>query len=170
MTRDLAPTLTGDYIELRLLPEHDLPRLLKVYQGTPLYFDGLGDRADRLTLDDVRAQWQRAQESPNRTLFGVYHPVTGLLIGAADVQIGAPRPDSAAVWLLIWGGFQRQGYGQECMALIESWLIPEKVNTLCAIATHNEEGISFLELQGFRRTDLPAEPPIGRGDAFWMCW
>lgn len=62
MTSDLAPILTGDYIELRPLPEDDLPRLLKVYQGTPLYFDGLGDRADRLTLDDVRAQWQRAQE------------------------------------------------------------------------------------------------------------
>lgn len=170
MTDDLAPTLTGEYIELRPLAKRDLPHLLKVYQGTPLYFDGLGDRADRLTLDDVRAQWQRAQESPDRVLFGVYHPVTGLLIGAADIQIGAPRSDTAAVWLLIWGGFQRQGYGQECLALIESWLIPKYVTTLCAIATHNEEGISFLELQGFRRTDLPAEPPIGRGKAFWMCW
>lgn len=170
MTGDQTPTLRGDYIELRPLPEDDLPRLLKVYQGTPLYFEGLGDRTDRLTLADVRAQWQRAQESSNRVLFGVYHPVTGLLIGAVDVQIGVPRPESAAVWLLIWGGFQRQGYGQECMALIESWLIPDKVSTLCAIAANNEEGISFLELQGFRRTNLPAEPPVGRGAAFWMCW
>lgn len=162
--------LTGEYIELRPLPERDLPNLLKVYQGTPLYFDGLGDRADRLTLADVRDQWTRAQQSPDRMLFGVYHPVTGLLIGAVDVQIGAPRSDAAAVWILIWGGFQRQGYGQECMALIESWLIPAKASTLCAIAANNEEGISFLELQGFRRTDLPADPPIGRGMAFWMCW
>ncbi|NWG21743.1 MAG: GNAT family N-acetyltransferase [Chloroflexi bacterium] len=165
-----SPTLTGDYLELRVLPETDLPQLLKVYQGTPLYFDGLGDRADRLTLADVRAQWQAAHDAPDRVLLGVYHPVTGLLIGAADVQVGIPRPEAATVWLLIWGGFQRQGYGQECMALLESWLIPGMVTTLCAIATNNDEGISFLELQGFRRTDQPADPPIGRGSAFWMCW
>ncbi|MGQ9829254.1 MAG: GNAT family N-acetyltransferase [Roseiflexus sp.] len=170
MGDDLLPVLTGEYIELRPLPERDLPNLLKVYQGTPLYFDGLGDRVDRLMLADVRKQWARAQQSPDRVLFGVYHPVTDLLIGAVDVQIGAPRSDSAGIWILIWGGFQRQGYGQECMALIESWLIPPRASTLCAIAAHNEEGISFLELQGFRRTDLPADPPIGCGTAFWMCW
>lgn len=165
-----APTLTGEYLELRELPEKHLAQLWKVYQGTPLYFDGLGDRAERLTLDEVRAQWQAAQETPNRVLFGVYHPVTDLLIGAADVRIGAPNAETASIWLLIWGGFQRQGYGQECMALLEAWLLPAHATTLCAIATENEEGISFLELQGFRRTDMPADPPIGRGKAFWMCW
>ena len=35
------PTLQGDYLELRPLPEDHLPALLKIYQGTPLYFDGL---------------------------------------------------------------------------------------------------------------------------------
>lgn len=164
-------TLTGDYLELRPLPESDLPQLLKVYQGTPLYFDGLGYDVSRLTLGDVRAQWQAAHASPGRHLFGVYHIVTGLLIGAADVQTGAPRPGAAALWLLIWGGFQRQGYGQECLALLEEWLIPgQGVTTLCAIAASNQEGISFLELQGFQRTDEPAPSPIGSGDAFWMCW
>ena len=36
-------TLTTEYLELRPLPEDDIPRLWKVYQGTPLYFDGLGE-------------------------------------------------------------------------------------------------------------------------------
>lgn len=164
-------TLTGEYLELRPLPEVDIPRLHKVYQGTPLYFDALGVRADRLTEADVRVQWLAAQSDPARHLFGVYHIVTGLLIGAADIRIGVPRAEAAGVWLLIWGGFQRQGYGQECMALLESWLISgQQVETLCAIAAENEEGLSFLDLQGFRRTDEPVDPPIGAGPSFWMCW
>jgi RimJ/RimL family protein N-acetyltransferase len=163
--------LIGEYLELRPLPETDLRQLLKIYQGTPLYFEGLGDRADRLTPEEVRAQWEAAQATPGRTLLGVYHIETGLLIGAADIQIGAPRADSAAVWILIWGGFQRQGYGQECMALLEHWLIPgQGVETLCAIAAANEEGLTFLEMQGFQRTGETAQSPIGRGNAFWMCW
>lgn len=163
-------TLITEYLELRPLPESDLPNVLKIYQGTPLFFDGLGDNAARLTLAEVHAQWQAAQ-APGRTLFGIYHSETGLLIGVADVQIGVPRPEAAGIWLLIWGGFQRQGYGQECMAALESWLISEQgVELLCAIATNNEEGLSFLQLQGFQQTDQAAPPPIGRGHAFWMSW
>lgn len=162
-------TLTGDYLELRPLPEQDVPRLWKVYQGTPLYFDALGYDFKRLTADDVLAQWRTAQ-ADGRTLFGVYHVVTGLLIGAADVQIDVPEPGAAALWLLIWGGFQRQGYGQECVALLEDWLIEThpNVGALYAIAADNEEGRSFLEMQGFQPTGAPAPSPIVGGRAFWM--
>jgi RimJ/RimL family protein N-acetyltransferase len=163
--------LTSENLELRLLPESDLPTLLKVYQGTPLYFDALGVITARLTFDQVRTQWLAAQANPQRHLFGVYHIVTGLLIGAADVEIGSPQPQAAAVWLLIWGGFQRQGYGQDCMAMLETWLLNEQgVETLFAIASANEEGVSFLELQGFNRTGETAQPPIASGPAFWMAW
>jgi hypothetical protein len=163
-------TLQGDYLELRPLPEADLPALLKVYQGTPLYFDGLGYDVQRLTLADVRAQWQAAQATPGRTLLGIYHSVTDLLIGVADVQAGAPRPGAAAILLLlIWGGFQRQGYGQECMALLEGWLAAEHdAASLWAIGAANEEGQSFMELQGFAPVGDSAAPPIGAGNAFWM--
>jgi GNAT superfamily N-acetyltransferase len=163
-------TLQGDYLELRPLPEAHLPALLKVYQGTPLYFDGLGYDVGRLTLADVRAQWQAAQTAPARMLLGVYHIVTDLLIGVADVQAGAPQPgDAALLLLLIWGGFQRQGYGQECMALLDEWLAAEHgAASLWAIAANNEEGQSFLRLQGFTPTGEPAAPPIGEGNAFWM--
>lgn len=163
--------LTSEYLELRPLPEADLPSLLKVYQGTPLYFDALGHPPAQLTLADVRSQWDRVQRSPGHHLLGVYHSVTGLLIGGIEVRVGHPSPTSATIWLLIWGGFQRQGYGQDCMAMLEGWLIPDQgVETLCAIAAENEEGVSFLEMQGFHRTGEPAESPVGRGRAFWMCW
>jgi hypothetical protein len=163
-------TLQGDYLELRPLPETHLPALLKVYQGTPLYFDGLGYDVQRLTLADVYAQWQAAQATTGRTLLGIYHIVTDLLIGVADVQAGAPRPgDAAILLLLIWGGFQRQGYGQECMALLEQWLASEhEAASLWTIGTDNEEGQSFLRLQGFAATGEPAAPPIGVGSAFWL--
>src|SRR5262245_22278002 len=162
--------LQGDYLELRPLPEAHLPALLKVYQGTTLYFDGLGYDVQHLTLADVYAQWQAAQATPGRTLLGIYHIVTDLLIGVADVQAGAPRPgDAAILLLLIWGGFQRQGYGQECMALLDEWLASEhSAASLWAIAADNEEGQSFLRLQGFTPTGEPAVPPIAIGQAFWM--
>jgi RimJ/RimL family protein N-acetyltransferase len=162
--------LEGDDLALRPLPEADLPQLLKIYQGTPLYFDGLGCAASALALADVRAQWQAARDTPGRALLGVYHSATDLLIGVADVQVDAPQPGAAAIWvLLIWGGFQRQGYGQECLALLERWLAEEHgIGALWAVAGENEEGQSFLRLQGFRPTGEPATPPIGRGRAFWM--
>lgn len=159
---------TGDYVELRPLPEAHIPALLKVYQGTPLYFDGLGDRADRLTQAAVQAQW-RAAQAEGRALLGVYHIETDLLIGAADVRLDTPEPGAAALWLLIWGGFQRQGYGQECMALLERWLAETHApQTLYAVAAANEEGLSFLRLQGFGPTGAPAQPVIGQGQAHWM--
>jgi RimJ/RimL family protein N-acetyltransferase len=163
-------TLRGDYLELRPLPESHLPALLKVYQGTPLYFDGLGYDAQRLTLADVRAQWQAVQTIPGRALLGVYHIVTDLLIGVADIQSDLPRPgDAAILLLLIWGGFQRQGYGQECMALLDEWLATgQGATSLWAIAVANEEGQSFLQLQGFAPTGEHATPPIAAGRAFWM--
>src|SRR5262249_3649650 len=136
----LMPILQGDYLELRELPEQDLPNLLKVYQGTPLYFDGLGYDVSRLALADVQGQYQAARQD-GRCLLGVYHIVTGLLIGVADIQIKGPEPGSAAILLLlIWGGFQRQGYGQECLALLASWLNSEhSVGALYAVATANDE-------------------------------
>ncbi len=163
-------TLRGDDLELRPLPETDLPKLLMIYQGTPLYFDGLGFPAGALSLADVRAQWQAAQDGPGRALLGVYHVETNLLIGVADVQAGAPLPDAGAIWLLlIWGGFQRQGYGQECMALLEHWLVHEQgARSLWVVAVENEEGLSFLRRQGFQATGDQAAPPIGRGRAHWM--
>lgn len=160
-------SLTGDYLELRPLPERDLPVLLKVYQGTPLYFDGLGYDASTLTLAAVHAQWQAAH-APGRTLFGAYHIVTGLLVGAVDVQQATPEPGAVAIWILIWGGFQRQGYGQECLALIEDWLAGQGATLTHAIAANNDEGISFLALQGFAPTGVPAPSPIASGTAYWM--
>jgi RimJ/RimL family protein N-acetyltransferase len=161
-------TLQGEYLELRPLPEEHLPALLKVYQGTPLYFDGLDYNTQQLMLADVRAQWDAAQTTAGRALLGVYHIVTDLLIGVADVQRDAPQPGAAAILLLlIWGGFQRQGYGQDCMALLEDWLLESRGGELWAIGADNEEGLSFLRLQGFQPTGEPATPPIASGRAFW---
>lgn len=160
--------LTGDYLELRPLPERDIPALYKVYQGTPLYFDGLGDRAERLRLAEVRAQWERAQE-PGNYLLGVYHIETDLLIGGVELTVGDPTPDDACVWLLIWGGFQRQGYGQECMNLLRFWLDEtQQVRLSYALAASNEEGESFLAMQGFIPTDQTQPSPIGRGTTMRM--
>ncbi len=165
------PTLTGKHLQLRPLPESSLPDLLVVYQETPDFFAALGDDVARLTLADIRFQWESAAAIPERRLLGVYQGVSGPLIGVADIHIGVPREDAASVWLLIQRQNQRQGYGQECMALIETWLIASQgVTTLCAIAAHNQEGFDFLQLQGFHSAGIDAVPPIGTGQAFWMCW
>jgi GNAT superfamily N-acetyltransferase len=162
--------LADDRIELRPLPQTDLPELLRIYHATPAFFAAIGGAAERLTLQDVLAQWRAAQAS-GRALLGVYLSAAGRLIGVADVQVGAPREEAAALWLLIEASAQRRGYGQACMALIEAWLIPDAgVRTLCAAAGSNADGLSFLELQGFQITDEPAPPPVGEGQAIWACW
>lgn len=161
--------LEGDYLELRTMPESDIPALLKIYQGTPLYFDGLDYDVAQITLDDVHDQWQQAQESDNYYVLGVYHIETDLLIGVADVQLDMPQQGAASLWLLIWGGFQRQGYGQECLSLLQAWIqAAYHITDIYPIAANNKEGQSFLELQGFQPTGESATPPIGQGEAFWM--
>jgi len=158
--------LHGQQLVLRLLTESDLPDLLRVYQATPDYFGLAGP-----TSADVWQQWHLAQITPGRQLFGIYHRDVRQYIGAADVQIGVPQPETAALWILIESRWQHQGYAQECIAILEQWLISvQGVESLCAIASRTETSLRFLELQGFRETDTPAVAPVGSEPAFWMCW
>jgi RimJ/RimL family protein N-acetyltransferase len=164
-------TLESSILLLRPLSMVDLPDLLHIYQATPAYFLALGDDPTRLTYDHVIAQWHAAETDDRRQLFGVYLRSSSTLIGVADVQIGQPRPDVAGIWLLIGQAFQRHGYGQDCLGLLEGWLIPgQGVETICAICAEDPASIEFLALQGFQRTDQVAVTPIGAGTAFWMCW
>lgn len=163
--------LVSGQLALQLLAESDLPNLLRVYQATPDFFTGSGGAPALPSLDDVRQQWQTAQLGSNRYLFGIYQQQTGQLIGAADVQIGVPQPETAALWILIEGSWQHQGYGQECIALLEHWLIAEQgVESLCAIASSSAACLRFLEFQGFRATDTDTIAPIAGMPAHWMCW
>jgi hypothetical protein len=55
------------------------------------------------------------------------------------------------------------------MGLLEPWLLAEpSASVLWATAAANEEGLSFLRLQGFQATGEPATAPIGEGRASWM--
>lgn len=162
--------LEGETLILRPMTEADLPDLLKIYIGTPLYFDALGIRTETLTPDDVRTQWQAAQDMPGRTLFTIEHPVVGLLIGVADVQVNAPKQGVAAIWLLlIWGGFQRQGYGQEVAELLDEWLLEQEgIRDIMVVAANNEEGMSFWQLQGYEPNGETAAAPIRAAPAQWL--
>jgi RimJ/RimL family protein N-acetyltransferase len=162
--------LEGDTLILRPLTEADLPDLLKIYIGTPLYFDALGVNAQTLTLDDVQAQWQAAQTTPGRMLLAVEQPVVNLLIGVVDVQTHAPEPGVATLWLLlIWGGFQRQGYGQEVAELLEEWLLSqEDIGELRVVAAANDEGLSFWQLRGYVSSGEAAVAPIRNAPAHWL--
>lgn len=164
--------LEGDTLLLRPLREADLADLLKIYIGTPLYFDALGIPTHTLTLDDVRTQWQTAQVTPGRTLFAIEQPVVNLLIGVADVQTHTPEPGMATIWLLlIWGGFQRQGYGQEAAELLETWLLAQTgITALRVVAATNEEGMSFWQLRGYVPNDLPAHAPLRNAPAQSLVW
>lgn len=157
-------TRQGDYLELRSLPQQDLPALLKIYQGTPLYFEAQGLKPAQLTLATVEQQWVHAQTIVGRELLGMYHLETNLLIGVLDHQYDYPFHGAHAIWLLlIWGGFQRQGYGQECMALIT-----HDHEDLWALASTNDEGHSFLGYYGFRDTNQQAPLPVGGGSSTWL--
>jgi RimJ/RimL family protein N-acetyltransferase len=161
--------LEGDTLIVRPLAEAELPTLLKIYQGTPLYFEALGIRSNSLALDDVRVQWQAAQSASKRLLLGVEVPAVDLLIGVADVQLDYPEPGIATFWLLlIWGGFQRQGYGQEVTALITDWLIEEDITELRVVAADNEEGLNFWQLRGFTPNGEVTSAPLRNAPARWL--
>jgi N-acetylglutamate synthase-like GNAT family acetyltransferase len=103
-------------------------------------------------------------------LLGIYQHAPNVLVGVADVQTDAPQPGAAAILLLlISAGFQHQGYGQDCMSLLQEWLAAEHdIEWLWAVATDDESGLRFLRNQGFETAEQPAVPPIGVGQAFWM--
>ncbi|MCG8348284.1 MAG: GNAT family N-acetyltransferase [Chloroflexales bacterium] len=161
--------LEGDTLIVRPLAEAELPTLLKIYQGTPLYFEALGIKPNSLTLDDVRAQWQAAQSASERLLLGVEVPAVDLLIGVVDVQLHYPEPGITTFWLLlIWGGFQRQGYGQEVTALVADWLIVEGITELRVVAADNEEGLNFWQLRGFSPSGEMTTAPLRNAPARWL--
>lgn len=162
--------LEGDTLIIRPLAEKELPTLLKIYIGTPLYFEALGIRAERLTLEDVRAQWEDVQATPNRLLLGIEVPAVDLLIGVVDLQLHYPESGEATFHLLlIWGGFQRQGYGQEVTGLLEEWLDDRgDIQAVRVIAAPNEEGLSFWRMRGFAPDGTAAEAPIRQARAQWL--
>ncbi len=164
--------LEGDLLHIRSLNEAELPTLLKIYIGTPLYFEALGIAPDTLTLDDVRAQWQAVQTTPQRLLLGIEVPAVNLLIGVADLQLHYPDPGQATIWLLlIWGGFQRQGYGQEVVDLLEEWLSTQHgITELRVVAANNEEGLRFWQWRGYVPNGTSAPAPIRNARAQWLVY
>lgn len=160
--------LEGPTIILRPIVAGELRRLHNIYVGTPLYFEAIG--INDISLADVEAQFQAAQATPGRVLLGVEVPAVDLLIGVIDLQTDYPQPGVAAIHLLlIWGGFQRQGYGQECVALIVDWL-NERGGTdeLRVIAAENAEGLRFWQQHGFTPSGDLATAPFRRAEARWL--
>lgn len=160
--------IEGPTIILRPIIADELHRLQNIYVGTPLYFEALG--INDIGLADVEAQFQAAQSIPGRVLLGVEVPAVDLLIGAIDLQTDYPAPGVATIrLLLIWGGFQRQGYGQECVALIVDWL-NERGGTdeLRVIAAENAEGLRFWQQHGFMPSGERATAPFRRAEARWL--
>lgn len=154
--------LEGDTIVVRPLSAAELPTLLQIYSGTPLYFDALGIKTTDLTLAEVRNQWAAVQANPQRYLFGVEVPAVNLLIGVVDIELHTPAPPIATLQLLlIWGGFQRQGYAQEVMELVEAWLVAHQaIDELQVVAAANDDGVRFWRLRGYTQSGAVAPTPF----------
>ncbi len=168
----MIPPLADDRLGLTILERRDVPALAALYRATPGFFAACGVMLDAQFDAAVAAQWQRCHDrAPAHQLLAVRRIDTTPLIGVVELRHGTPSADAVLLWLLIAQAEQRRGHGQAVLALLETWLVRQAaIERLCALGSSNPEGRTFLELQGFHRTNDRAPLPAGVGEADIWSW
>ena len=135
--------LTARY-EVRPLAEADLPQLLALCLGNPLYYAHLGEE---VTLDSLREDLTalpKGKALGDKYFFGLYDD--GTLAAAIDLIDGYPERDVAYLgWLIL--AAERQGWGEGSRIVAEL--------------------LGFLRAQGFRAVRLACMRGNPQSARFW---
>ncbi|MDO5324915.1 MAG: GNAT family N-acetyltransferase [Clostridia bacterium] len=135
--------LTRRY-ELRFFTEGDLPKLLDLCLGNPLYYAHLGEEVTLDSLRDELTVLPKGKELCDKYFFGLYN--AGKLVAAIDLIDGYPEEDVAYLgWLIL--AAERQGRG-EGTAIVQ-------------------ELTDFLRKQGFRAVRLACVVGNPQSARFW---
>jgi len=168
----VIPPLADARLTITVLERHDVRALPALYRATPGFFAAYGVPLDERLDAAVAAQWQRCHDAmATHQLLALRRADAAALIGVIEVRHASPAAGAVLLWMLITQSQQRRGYGQAALALLETWLIRQAaIDRLCALGGDNPEGHTFLELQGFHRTNDRAPLPVGSGEADIWSW
>ena len=133
----------------RLFTEGDLPELLDLCLGNPLYYAHLGEE---VTLDSLRGELTvlpKGKELCDKYFFGLYDG--GALIAAIDLIDGYPGQDIAYLgWLILAAERQGRGEGTALVQELTDFLRRQDFRALrLACVVGNPQSARFWEKNGF---------------------
>ena len=140
--------LTRRY-EARPFTEDDLPQLLALCLGNPLYYAHLGEE---VTLDSLRGELTvlpKGKELCDKYFFGLYDG--GTLVAAIDLIDGYPEVDVAYLgWLILAAERQGCGEGSAIVQELTDFLRKQGFRALrLACVQGNPQSAHFWEKNGF---------------------
>ena len=140
--------LTARY-EARLFTEADLPQLLTLCLGNPLYYAHLGEE---VTLDSLRGELTvlpKGKALCDKYFFGLYDG--GALVAAIDLIDGYPEADVAYLgWLILASERQGRGEGSAIVQELTDFLRAQGFRALrLACVVGNPQSARFWEKNGF---------------------
>ena len=140
--------LTWRY-EVRPFTENDLPQLLTLCLGNPLYYAHLGEE---VTLESLRGELTvlpKGKELRDKYFFGLYD--AGKLVAAIDLIDGYPEADVAYLgWLILAAERQGNGEGTRIVQELTDFLRAQgfrAVRLACVVG--NPQSARFWEKNGF---------------------
>lgn len=140
--------LTWRY-EVRPFTENDLPQLLTLCLGNPLYYAHLGEE---VTLDSLRGELivlPKGKALCDKYFFGLYDG--GALVAAIDLIDGYPEREVAYLgWLILAAERQGCGVGTAIVQELTDFLRAQGFRALrLACVVGNPQSARFWEKNGF---------------------
>lgn len=135
--------------EARPFTEGDLPGLLDLCLGNPLYYAHLGEE---VTLDSLRGELTvlpKGKALEDKYFFGLYDG--GALVAAIDLIDGYPEADVAYLgWLILAAERQGQGEGTAIVRELTDFLRKQGFHAVrLACVVGNPQSTRFWEKNGF---------------------
>lgn len=135
--------------EIRSFTEDDLPQLLDLCLGNPLYYAHLGEE---VTLDSLRGELTvlpKGKALCDKYFFGLYDG--GALVAAIDLIDGYPERDVAYLgWLILAAERQGCGVGTAIVQELTDFLRAQGFRALrLACVQGNPQSAHFWEKNGF---------------------
>lgn len=148
MRRLPVEQLTVRY-DVRPFTENDLPALLDLCLGNPLYYAHLGEEVTLDSLRDELTVLPKGKELCDKYFFGLYDG--GTLVAAIDLIDGYPEADVAYLgWLILVAERQGHGEGTRIVQELTDFLRKQGFRALrLACVVGNPQSTRFWEKNGF---------------------
>lgn len=139
--------------DVRPLTEADIPQILSICLGNPLYYEHMHDAPSAQRILEDMTRLPRAQRLDNKFFLGLWRD--GSLAGVLDLVIHHPREDTAFIgWFILRADLQGRGEGSRIVEELARGLGERFRYIRLGRVKGNPQSRRFWEKNGFLPTGL----------------
>lgn len=144
--------------KVRPLTEGDIPEILVLCQGNPLYYEHMRTSPSPESIREDMTKRPRAQVPENKFFLGLFRE--GKLAAVLDLIVHHPKADTAFIgWFILRADLQGRGEGSRIMGVLLEELKSSFAYVRLGRVKGNSQSQRFWEKNGFMPTglELPLE-------------